>query len=72
MVINKKTSKIYFCLSLHYNSFLFVKDTKIYQFKAKYFEMKRHPLSLGNISGDFSTSNMKKDRIKWVCLRFFC
>ena len=53
---------IKFCLSLHYNRsnrFLFVNATKICQFKAKDFEKKIH-LYLGNISGDFSASNMKK------------
>ena len=50
-----------FCLSLHYNgsnSFLFVNATKIYQFKAKDSEIKKYPLCLGNISGDFSANNM--------------
>ena len=63
-------------LSLHNNwssSFLFANAAKIYQFNAKYSEIKNHPLCLGNISGDFSASNMKKKtRIKWVCVRFFC
>ena len=52
-----------FCLSFHYNgsnSFLFGNATKIYQFKAKDSEMKKYPLCLGNISGDFSANNMKK------------
>ena len=52
-----------FCLSLHYNgsnSFLFVNATKIYQFKAKDLVIKKYPLCLGNISGDFSDNNMKK------------
>ena len=42
-----------FCLSLHYNrnnSYLFVNEVKIYQFKAKYFELIRYLLCLGNIS----------------------
>ena len=41
-----------FCLSLHYNgsnSFLFVKATKIYQFKTKDSEIKIYALCLGNI-----------------------
>ena len=33
---------------------------KIYQFKAKGFEIKKYPLYLGNISRDFSANNMKK------------
>ena len=52
-----------FCLSLHYNginNFLFVNATKIYQFKTKDSEFKRHPLCLGNISKFFSVNNMKK------------
>ena len=52
-----------FVLSLHYNgsnSFLFVNATKIYQFKAKDFEIETYPLCLGNISGNFSANNMKK------------
>ena len=28
------------------------------------------PLCLGNISKDFSVDNMKKNRIKWICLWF--
>ena len=50
-------------LSLPYNgsnSFLFVNGTKIHQFKAKDFEIKKYPLCLGNISKDFSVNNMKK------------
>ena len=51
------------CLSLYYNSnnsFLLVHATKIYQFKAKDSEMKKYPLCLRNISGDFSANNIKK------------
>lgn len=50
-------------MSVHYitsNSFLYANGVKIYQFKAKYFERKPYPLSLGNISEDFTVSNMKK------------
>ena len=37
-----------------------------------YSEIKKYLLCLGNISGDFSANNMKKkNRIKWVCARFF-
>ena len=52
-----------FCLSVHYdgsNNFLFVNATKIYQFKAKDSEIKKYPLCLGNISGDFLANNMIK------------
>ena len=50
-------------MRLHYNgsnSFLFVNATKIYQFKAKDSEIKKYPLCLGNISGDFPANDMKK------------
>ena len=60
-----------FCLSLHYNganSYLFVNGTEIYKFKAKDSEIVATPLCLGNISKDFSVDNMKKNRIKWICL----
>ena len=42
------------------NSFLFDNATKIYQFKAKDYEIKPCPLSLGNISKDFGVNNMMK------------
>ena len=70
---NKKS-----CLSLHYNGghrILCVNATKIYQFKAKYSEIKIHPLCLVNISQDFSSINIKKtkkNRIKWLYLKIFC
>ena len=73
--INFTQSNIKFCLRLHYNgnnSFLFVNATKIYQFKATGFEIKKYPLCLGNISKDFTAINMKKNRIKWICLQIFC
>ena len=56
-----------FVLNSHYNgsnSFLFVNATKIYQFKAKDFEIKDYTLCLGSISKDFTINNMKKNRIK--------
>ena len=52
-----------FCLSLHYNganSYLFVKGTEIYKFKAKDSEIVAAPLCLGNISKDWLIDNMKK------------
>ena len=73
--INFSRSNRKFSLSVHYNgsnSFLFVKATKISQIKAKYSELKRHPLCLEDISGDLSVNKVKKNRIKWVSLRFFC
>ena len=63
--INFSRSNREFCLSVHYkykgsNSFLYVNTTKIYQFKAKDSEIKRYPLCLGKISGDFLAKNFKK------------
>ena len=63
--INFSIPQKFFCLSLHYNgskSFLFVNTTKIYQFKAKDFEIKKYSLCLGIISKDFTTNNMKKKK----------
>ena len=40
--------------------FLFVNATKIYQFRAKDSEIKKCPLCLRNISGDFLAINIKK------------
>ena len=45
-----------FCLSLHYNranSYLFVNDTEIIEFKAKDSEIVATPLCLGNILKDW-------------------
>ena len=55
-----------FCLSLHYNGaniFLFVNGTEIYKFKAKDSEIVARQLCLGNISKDWSTDNMNKNRL---------
>ena len=63
--INFSRSSRKLCLSLHYNgsnSFLFVNATKIYQFKAKDSELKKYSLCIGNVSGDFSANNMKKNQ----------
>ena len=60
-----------FCLSLHYNganSYLFVNGTEMIKFKAKDSELGSNILCLGNVSKDFSVSNMKKNRIIWNCL----
>ena len=60
-----------FCLSLHCNganSYLFVNGTEVHKFKAKDSKIVASPLCLGNISKDFSVDNMKKNRIKWLCL----
>ena len=51
------------CLSFHYdgaNSYLFVNGTEIHKFKAKDSEIVPTNLCLGNVSKDFSASNMKK------------
>ena len=49
--------------SLHYNgsnSFLFDNATKVFQFKAKNYEIKDHALFLGNNSNFFTVNNMKE------------
>ena len=58
MQLNRKL-----CLNLNYNgsnSFFFVNTTKIYQFKAKTFEIKKYPVCLGSISKDFTDIKMNK------------
>ena len=40
--------------------FLFVSATKIYQFKANDSEIKRYPLCLRNVSGDFQLITWKE------------
>ena len=52
-----------FCLSFHYNgdnSYLFVNGTEIHKFKSKDSMIVPNNLYLGNVSKDFSESNMKK------------
>ena len=39
---------------------MFVNATKIYQFKAKYEDIKEYSLCLGNVSKEFTINNMKK------------
>ena len=71
--INFTQSEKRFVLGLHYNgsnSFLFVNDTKIYQFKAKYPEIEYYALFLGNTSKDFPTNNMKKTWFKGIVIFF--
>ena len=63
--INFTVIKNKFCLSLHYNGaniYLIVNGTEIYEVKAKDSEIVAIPLCLGNISKDWSTDNMKKNR----------
>ena len=65
--INCTQPRKLFVLSLHYNgnsSLLFLNAVKIYQFKAKYSEIKDYTLCLSNISKDFTINNMKKQRLK--------
>ena len=53
-------------LSLHYNganSYLFVNGTGIHKFTANDPEIVPNNLRLGNLSKDFSASNMKKN---WI------
>ena len=55
-----------FWLSFHYNranSYLFVNGTEIHKFTVKDSEIVPSNLCLGNISKDFSASNMKKN---WI------
>ena len=64
--ISFSVAKKKFCLSLLYNGanrFLFVNGTEIYKFKAIDSEIVASPLYLGNISKDWSTDNMKKNRV---------
>ena len=52
-----------FFLILHYNkenSYLFVNGTEIIKFQSKDLEILPHPLSLGNISKEWSVDKMKK------------
>ena len=53
------------------NSFLFVNDTKIYQFKVKDSEIKDYTLCVGNISKDFTVNNMKKKTGLKGSVKFF-
>ena len=60
---NFTATKKRFCFSLHYdgaNSYLFVNGVEIIKFKAKDSEIIPNVLCLGNVSKDFSASNMKK------------
>ena len=60
-------------MSLHSNrgnSFLFANGTEIIKFKAKDSEVVANPLSSGNISEDFSMTNMKKTGLYGSVLDF--
>ena len=52
--------------------FLYVNSVKIYQFIAKYSEIKPYPMCLGNILKGFTVNNMKRNYIKWTHIWFFC
>ena len=61
--INFTAARKKFCLSLRYNgdnSYLFANGTEIIKFNAKDSEIVANPLCLGNISEDFSSTNIKK------------
>ena len=63
--INFTKTNTKFCLSSHYNganSYLFVNGIEIQKFTAKDSEINPYNLCLGNISKDFSASNIKKTR----------
>ena len=55
-----------FCLNLHYNRVNTAKGTEIH--KAQDSEIVATPLCLGKILKDWSVDNMKKNRIKRICL----
>ena len=61
--VNVSATKTRLCLNLHYNgdnSYLFVNGKEIIKFKAKDSKIVANAICLGNISKDFSESNMKK------------
>ena len=58
--------------NLHYNganSYLFVNGTEIHKFTAKDSEIVSNNLCLGNVSKEFSASNMKKTGFNGYILR---
>ena len=71
--INFKKSGKRFVSSLQYNgrnNFLFLNATKLYHLKATNKNIKSYPLSLGNISNDFTNNNKEKTRSNGV-IKFF-
>ena len=59
--------------SLHYNgsnNFLYIKDVKIYQFKAKGLDMKPHLMCVSNISKSFANGNIELNLTKWIYMIF--
>ena len=70
-LINLSESNTKFCLSMHYNggnNYLFANDHEIHKFKAKDSETVSNILCIGNAPEYFSANNMKKNRIRWLCL----
>ena len=62
-----------FCLRLHHtgvNSYIFLKDVKIYKFKAKDSEINAAPICLGNVLKDFSVDTIKKIDYMDMCIIF--
>ena len=53
------------------NIFSFVSTTKISYFKANKSEIKKYPLSLGNISKDFAANNEKKTGLNGYVCEFY-
>ena len=65
LYLSKSRKKI--GLSLQYNafnSFLYDNGVKVYQFKAKYSEIKPYPLCLVHISKDVTVNSLKKKQHK--------
>ena len=64
--VNFSANRARFILSLHYNgdnNYLFVNGKETIKFKAKNSEVVSYQLCLGNISKDFSESNMEKTKL---------
>ena len=71
--INFTQSGERFVLTVDYigsNNFLSVNATKVYQSKAKNSEIKYYSLCLGNVSRNFTVSNMKKTGLIGVVIFF--
>ena len=54
---------VWTCIIKWANSYLFVNDVEIIKFKAKDSEIIPNVLCLGNVSKDFSASNVKRTRL---------
>ena len=53
------------------NCFSIFNGVKIYSFEAKEFEIKSHPLCLGNILKGFTVNSMRKNWDIWKNVLFF-